>query len=404
MSVGRIVATVCIFLVACVGWGILGVSTDLRSRDYSSMLEREVESLWGTPIEQIPPTFTIDAGEKNGGVPLMPEKNDIRVKISMDYRQKGLIWYPTYICEFDGTYAIGNNDASPKKVRIHFDFPANGATYDKFSALVGGKPFLTSVNTQRGIDTEVELAPGEKSDFHITYSTRGIREWRYGVGKRTNRILGLSLTAETDFANVDYPENALSPTEAEQTASGTKMTWAAKDIITAQDIGITVPERLNPGPVATRITFFAPVCLIFFFVMIATMTIVCKIDVHPMHYLFVSAGFFAFHLLLAYLVDQIDIHLAFAIASAVSICLVTSYLSAATKGGIPWKIAAAGQVFYLILFSYTFFLKGFTGLTIAVGSVVTLAILMRVTVHIDWTRVFSRQKIAGGKSVGTSDA
>ena len=35
-----------------------------------------------------------------------------------------------------------------------------------------------------------------------------------------------------------------------------------------------------------------------------------------MNYLFVAAAFFAFHLLLAYLVDHVYIHAAFAIAAA----------------------------------------------------------------------------------------
>ena len=43
-----------------------------------------------------------------------------------------------------------------------------------------------------------------------------------------------------------------------------------------------------------------------------------------------------------------------------------------------------GQLFFLVLFSYSFFIKGINGLTVAIGSVVTLAILMRVTATLDW--------------------
>lgn len=50
------------------------------------------------------------------------------------------------------------------------------------------------------------------------------------------------------------------------------------------------------------------------------------IDLHPMNYAFLAAAFFAFHLLMAYLVDHISIHVAFLISSAVSITLVVSYL------------------------------------------------------------------------------
>ena len=51
-----------------------------------------------------------------------------------------------------------------------------------------------------------------------------------------------------------------------------------------------------------------------------------KIALHPMHYFFLATSFFAFHLLLAYLVDHMSIHLAFVLCSAVSVFLVVSYL------------------------------------------------------------------------------
>ena len=84
-------------------------------------------------------------------------------------------------------------------------------------------------------------------------------------------------------------------------------------------------------------------------------------------------------------------HAAFFLSAITSVFLVTTYLSAALRGRFPWKVAIAGQLFYLVLFSYSFFLDGLTGLTIAIGSVVTLAVLMRVTAHIDWNEIFVKK-------------
>ena len=36
-------------------------------------------------------------------------------------------------------------------------------------------------------------------------------------------------------------------------------------------------------------------------------------------------------------------------------------------------------------------LKGITGLTVAIGSVVTLAVLMRITAGVDWSTVFAKK-------------
>ena len=107
-----------------------------------------------------------------------------------------------------------------------------------------------------------------------------------------------------------------------------------------------------------------------------------------MNYFFLAAAFFSFHLLLAYLVDHIDIHAAFVAASATSIFLVVSYLR--VVGGFRFALVRAGvaQLVFLVLFSYAFFFEGYTGLTVTLGAIVTLFVLMQVTARVNWTQAF----------------
>ena len=113
------------------------------------------------------------------------------------------------------------------------------------------------------------------------------------------------------------------------------------------------------------------------------------IELHPMNYFFLAAGFFSFHLLLAYLVDHVSIHVAFVISSIVSVFLVISYLRLVIVIQFASREAALAQFIYLVAFSYAFFLKGFTGLAITIGSVVTLFVVMQVTGRIRWTDKFA---------------
>jgi hypothetical protein len=391
MSVHRIAATVVIFLVACLGWALLGATTAKRSVESHGRLGAEVELLWGVPLVQEAPSFAVEIPGSGRVRWLMPERNEVRVALEADYRKKGLLWYPTYTSVFDGTYTVTNADQVAQKIRIRFAFPAPGGTYDQFAAYVNDTPLVTPVSTEEGIGELLELAPGQSAAFRITYKTRGIREWRYRLDPRVGRVRDLDLRLATNFRVVDYPDGSLSPMAVEAGTKGAVLRWQASDLITREDIGVIIPERLNPGPLTSRITYFAPVCLLFFFVLVATIDILYTLRIHPMHYLFVAAGFFAFHLLLAYMVGIINIHVAFVISAAVAVGLVSSYLSAAFRGRFPWKVAVAGQLFFLVLFSYSFFLNGVTGLTVAIGAVVTLAILMRVTAHVEWEKVFERQ-------------
>jgi len=107
-------------------------------------------------------------------------------------------------------------------------------------------------------------------------------------------------------------------------------------------------------------------------------------ELHPMHYFLLGCAFFAFHLLFAYLVDRLSIGASFAVASSVSVFLVVSY----ARLFVGWKFAlrevGIAQLLYLVLFSYSFFWDGFTGLAITIGAVCTLFFVMQVTGRTNW--------------------
>ena len=61
--------------------------------------------------------------------------------------------------------------------------------------------------------------------------------------------------------------------------------------------------------------------------------------------------------------------------------------------GRPAWEAVGAQFAYMVLFSYSFFIDGYSGLTIAIGSVLTLAFLMATTAKIDWSKRFGRSAV-----------
>jgi hypothetical protein len=94
-------------------------------------------------------------------------------------------------------------------------------------------------------------------------------------------------------------------------------------------------------------------------------------------------------LLLAYLVDHLDIHAAFLIAAATSLLLVTSYLRIVAGMRVALVEAGLAQLVFLVLFSYAFFFEGYTGVTVTIGAVLTLFVLMQVTARVRWDEVFA---------------
>ena len=389
MTMKRILAIVLIFFLGAAGWFVLGQVNWVRSHDTSSALSASVQSLWGAPIVQYAPQLSVKVPGTDQKRQIFPSKNQIQADIKLEQRRKGLIWYPTYTVNFIARYEVTNAARIAQDIRLNFLLPSKDATYENVVLKIGQKTESFDASTGYGFQRIIPLLPQASETVEIHYQTRGVGSWLYKLGTGNGRVSGLDVAISTNFEAVDFIAGSLSPMQTETTENGLTIRWQANELITSQDIGIELPQKLNPGPLAARMSFFAPVCLLFFFVLITAICITKKIDIHPMHYLFVNAGFFAFHLLFAYTIDVINVHLAFFIASVVSVTMVVSYLSRALGTTFPWRIAAAGQLVYLILFSYSFFIKGMTGLTVTIASIATLAVLMRITSSTNWSDVFT---------------
>ena len=385
----RVILVIIIFLVATAAWSILGSATLFRGAKSSRELRQSVKSLCGEELTQYEPKFIINSDGKEKLVKkeqfLKPISNDIKVDFKLEHRKKGLIWFPVYDCKFTGKFTLENKSKIVKKITLDFLYPAEKATYNDFSIKINNQEMPLNIDFSKSLKIPFELAANSKKEVTIYYQMRGTNEWNYLPNKFVNN---LDMTVTTDFEKIDFSQGSISPLTLEKSPEGCVAHWKSTTLISDYGIGIVMPNKLNPGEIVPRITFFAPVCLLFFFVILATITILRKIDIHPMHYLFTAAGFFAFNLLFAYFVDLINIHIAFGISALVTLLLVNFYLRGALKENYPTLMVFLAQLVYLILFSYSFFFKGITGLSVAIVSVITLAILMRLTINVNWSTVF----------------
>lgn len=405
--VRRIVALAFIFACTTVAWVILGSSTMLRTETQDSKLSERVTKIWGQEQWQHAPSLTYPVEEEKliertiDGQPFSERRvipvdktqvldsSDITASLHLEHRKKGLLWYSTYRVEFAGEYLIKNPADEEREYTFTYRFPARDGIYDNFALSVDGAPVNDLLPDNGAVVRKITLAPGEDARVKVSYGSQGLDEWWYVFGANVAQVRNLKLTMLTDFDDIDFPDDAISPTAKERTPDGWKLTWEYGNLISGVQIGMVMPSKLNPGPFVSRVTFFAPVSLFLFLSLIFMITTLREINIHPMNYFFVSAAFFAFHLLMAYLVDHIDIHVAFAISAIVSILLVVSYMRLVV--GMRFALIETGlaQLVYLVAFSYAFFLEGYTGLTITVLCIVTLFVMMQLTGKIDWEEKFA---------------
>lgn len=382
----RILAILFIYLCTVVAWFFLASTVMVRTTNQDGSLRRAVGQLWGSmQIQQAPKAW---CETKRGVHPLALQSSRVDVSLALEHRRKGLLWYSTYKVDFDGTYVVANDTRDRQDVRFSFSFPARGAVYDNFQFMVG-ETQVENIDLSSGdVQHTLRLSPGESRTFRVSYRSQGLDQWWYDFGDNVNQVKDFHLTMNTDFDKIDFPQNSMSPTSRTQVNGGWKLEWQYANLLTGVRIGMDLPKKLNPGPWVSKVTFAAPISLFLFFFLLFVFTTLRNIRMHPMNYFFIGAAFFSFHLLLAYLVDHVSVHRAFAISAAASIALVVSYMRLVVSNRFAFVDIALAQLVYLVMFSYSFFFEGFTGLAITILCVVTLFIVMQATGRVDWEAGF----------------
>ncbi|MDP9017835.1 MAG: inner membrane CreD family protein, partial [Candidatus Eremiobacteraeota bacterium] len=318
-------------------------------------------------------------------VPLRSSRID--VKLDLEQRRKGLLWYNLYDVTFVSHYVI-RNDTTYGELSLHFPFPSANGSYRNFQCLIGGKPVPGGASALSQGNLRFTLAPGQQTTIDLRYLSGGMNAWAYRFGSGVQSINDFTLTMTTNFDAIDFPPQTLLPVREASVGNAWHLKWQYASLVTGNAIGMAFPTPLQPGPLAQRITFWAPVALLFYLFVMLIITTLRNIDLHPVNYFFLAAAFFAFHLLFAYLVDRIALEVAFVICSLVSMFLTVSYLRIVV--GLRFAAVESGlaQLVYLVLFSYALFNEGWSGLAITVGIIVTLFAVMQLTGRIKWSERF----------------
>jgi inner membrane protein involved in colicin E2 resistance len=415
----RLLAIGFIWLGCLLAWVILGSTIVVRSDESSSSRYEDVTLLWGPALQQQPPAAvytqtkkiresrTITGADGNAVVTDVERETevetaialastDIQTKLALEHRRKGLLWFPTYTVDFSARYAFVNDTKEARQVAVRFPLGHNNTIFDGFRVETPeGTP--VDVQIQNGTaQWTAPFEPGQRREYVVAYRSRGTTSWHYQLTAATGQVNDFRLAMETNFVDVDFPAGTLSPTQHGVEGDGWKGTWQFRTLVASAPIGVELPQLLNPGPLASKITFFAPVGLLFFFFVVAVFAAARRKNLHPLNYFFFGCAFFAFHLLFSYLVDHLPVTPAFAVASAVSVLLVVTY----ARLFVGWRFAllymGVSQLLYLVLFSFTFFWEGFTGLSITVGAIVTLFVMMQFTGRVKWNEVTAAAPPAPG--------
>jgi Inner membrane protein CreD len=412
----RIIATLFILGATSIAWWVLGSITEKRENTTDGGLGAEVDSLWGTEQTQKPPDLhfrwqtqrrelterteekkqikewrtVVDSFDKS----VTPQQSQITADLGSDLRRKGLRWYSLYRVQFQGNWNYKHSEPNDGFLDLRFAFPDPTGMYDDFHFVVDGVDHAPTLTPSEGVvSLSVPVTIGQTLAVAVSYKSRGRDRWTFAPGQGVTLIRDFALSVTTDFDDLDFPADGMSPSKKQRIGSGWKLDWNFTNTISGRTLAVVTPQRRQPGELAAELSNSAPISLLFFFGVMYVLSLLRNIDIHPVNYMMLAAAFFAFHLLFAYTADRLPVETAFILASTVSVFLVVSYLRLVISARFAFIEAALAQLVYLVGFSLAHFWKGFTGLTVTALAIATLFLVMQITGRIRWSQVFLRSKV-----------
>ena len=374
-----------VFATISILWIMLGESLSNRSIAASRKLAAQVEGNWGPHLEHSHPLATVrTVGAAAARGTLMPESGTVNLKLDFKPRKKGLITHRTYVVNFDADYAWNNPEATDRQLEIEFAIPGRSTRVDQYELSLDGK--VTDEAPVDGIVKASMLIPaGATKHMTVKYSALGKDTWSYLLGPG-GKARNFTLTMDTNFTDYNVPAGVESPTSSTLRDGRMIHTWSFPNVTGVAAVGLEVPDFADIAKTAARMNFFGPLSLGLFFLVLVIAALRMNVYLHVMHFVLLGAACFAFQLLFSYSVDVMPPVLAFGVAALVSMALVASYLKL-VAGASFMGLALAAQAAYIVIFNATFFFEGYTGLTLTIMGIITLALIMTGTAKMDWNAV-----------------
>jgi hypothetical protein len=372
-----------LFIPLLVGFFIL--AERLQVRTYKAMYDQRssVERIWGGNLAQPMPSvrykhFGSDVSRLSKGE---IHASNIIVGLAVDYRKKGLVYYTGYNADFIGKYTIHNPEK--EKVYLSFIFPypteQGEGMLRNVKLLVNGEEDLNDTEYQPTLALWTGLLkPEESLEITVQYEGRGLNQFEYGfeTGRQINNF-AMEITVY-GAKNLDYAESTMPPTEpSKELPDGKTLVWKLDRTLTQFNIGVILPDKLNVEQQLAVMTYRAPA---FFILFLASLFVIFILNGNAPNFIqiaVISATYFMFYPLFAYLLVYIDLILAFIISFSVIGLLIFNYVRTLYTLKMAFAVAV-GYTFYLGLTSVAALLPTYTGLILTIEGVILIGIVMQV--------------------------
>ncbi len=269
-----------------------------------------------------------------------------------------------YQSNFKGTFQVTNSLDVTQDFMFEAPLPVGYTLLQDYRVEREGKRL--EPGNQGEYRFPVKLAPGEMTQFQVSYKAQGAPRWVYNANGRS--LSKFRLTVFADFPNADFASGII-PTETQTEGQGTRFTWAFEDNVSVQNpFGVfTATQRFQNTGILPRLLLLAPGILLWWLLLLYLTTPLRVQDVA-----IAAAVFFACLLALTYASRVMDAKLAWGFLLWVLLAFGWGLGIHHHKHPGTVVVTLSGAVLPVIAF-----LVPYTGLTLGVAGLLSVGWLLR---------------------------
>jgi len=269
-----------------------------------------------------------------------------------------------YQSTFQGTFQVTNSLDVTQDFVFETPLPVGYTLLQDYRVERAGKRL--EPRNQGEYRFPLKLAPGETTQFQVSYKAQGAPRWVYNANGRS--LSKFRLTVLADFPNADFASGVI-PTETKTEGQGTRFTWAFEENVSVQNpFGVfTATQRFQNTGILPRLLLLAPGILLWWLLLLYLTTPLRVQDVA-----IAAAVFFACLLALTYASRVMDAKLAWGFLLWILLAFGWGLGTQQRKYPDTVVVTLTGAVLPVIAF-----LVPYTGLTLGIAGLLSAGWLLR---------------------------
>lgn len=313
-----------------------------------------------TPVDGVTPKL-ISLREEEKDVPVVQkplDEADVQIVLTPDARRLGGANYAGYRDSWDMRYVVVNRHDKPVTARMHFPLPSRTGILNNLKVTVDGASVFDQATTgEEGVSWATPVAAGAKAVVSVSFDARGLETLRY-VPRRMSqtghyRVAAVIDGRDLDPRDLDWCIGSMPPDQKLEDikSSPYRLTWTLDNALTSYDVGIKLPQAVQPNYHVARLLNEAPVGLLLLLVMLVAPRIIVG---RPVALAIVGLTAAAYYLLYTFMGQFADVVPSFYVSFLVSVAALTMVVALlrlrdASSRFLAWQDTAA---FFALAFLY----------------------------------------------------